>query len=433
MFLALSLSCTQAMEREQEPEHSKIESTNESSVIQDQKKLLYALEDAGNCHFEFSEGHKYFGDKIIKYLEDNNVDSSELKIIKEQYEKYCQEQTLCSTSINWMAIQAAMALTSKEDRSATAHTHPSIAGAIKALTREKVWLSPFDDPKIMEEYLLMNQLEEAQNYAFLMPVIGQGTFSKEDFLECYANKVYLYSVDAKETRVHGGLFKTPIEVLLHDLAHIFTQVGDLDYSRKNTFFVSGWFGGYRARIKRLRAALADEDANFTGEEKKQVNIILFHAIHEIMMSIGERVFENRKRSGANRQSYYPEEGYSEYAVYINGVFKGIDDLLNDCENYITSGDSEFSEENITNRSTPSGRKYSKQFYRDIAWDLINEGFLKKEDVLAEGAKILGTTYKLKPIHDTLLGMITWMRKELKSNGRLYQAILKGELDKKKRK
>lgn len=255
---------------------------------------------------------------------------------------------------------------------------------------------------------------------YLMPYInlqtGESAFSKQDFLKGFAgikkarspisHQIYLYSLSAAKGAVHGGIYQTPIEILLHDWAHFRNLVGGGDERPIQVRFRRGdtlkFYGEVVHDI--LDAAKA---ASFNESETKKVITLLFYALHEVLEPIEDR-YKHYVYGGTGNRSIMAMKNF-----------------LNDCQRHIEDYNSTFSLHHLQKQQKNDLEQYKKlkTFYRDVAWDLINDQFLTKEQVLAPGAKILGITYQIEPLHTVLLEMISWMRQELEEGGRLYNAMM----------
>ncbi|WP_010298766.1 hypothetical protein [Candidatus Odyssella thessalonicensis] len=389
------------------------------SASQDIEKLYEILEEYGD--FSPSPEYKYFGDKILELLQTSpHVDPEETQVIKEQYQSLGEDITLMN--ITWMSIQAAMALTPKEKRNMPAE---DLSGDIPAFIRQlneirgskELWKHSLSEAQ--QESLRLMMLLSLNNYMCLMPYIqnskSQNTFFKEDFLKGFAGRdiygeyyqVFLYSVATGKGAVHGGIYQTPIEIVIHDLAHLRQQVGS---STHRNFKPNSRL--YGELVHQLLCAA--QTANFEKQERKQIITILFYTIHEVLESIEER-FARYTKIEINSKN---EKDLFE--LYL----QRIEDLLKDCERDMQNEESTFSLTHIEKRRLANPARYQilKQFHRDRAYDLIKDGFLTKEQVLIPGKEVLGLSYNLQPVHDVLSEMIHWMRQELQKDGRLYTAL-----------
>ncbi|WP_010298617.1 hypothetical protein [Candidatus Odyssella thessalonicensis] len=367
------------------------------------------------------EKYRVFGDKILKLLDQSpQVDKEEVALIKQQFDLL---EEVYLYDINWMSVQAAMALTPPHKReNPTSDLTGGIPKVIRQLNKivdgKELW--KHDMNKVTEECGEIDNLLNLNEYMYLMPYIdfqtGESAFSKQDFLKGFAgikkdrypisHQIYLYSLSAAKGAVHGGIYQTPIEILLHDWAHFRNLVGGGDESpilvRLRRGETLKFYGEVVQDI--LGAAKA---ASFNESETKKVITLLFYALHEVLEPIEDRA------------KHYVYGGTGNRSI------RAMRNFLNDCQRHIEDYNSTFSLYHLQKQQKNDLEQYKKlkTFYRDVAWDLINDQFLTKEQVLAPGAKVLGTTYQMEPIHTVLLEMITWMRQELEKGGRLYDAMM----------
>lgn len=458
LLLSLSLSTSLCLSA---PE--KFEAQENQTITKSYQEVLEVNDEA-------------IADEIVKLINNTqSLDPKEKDIILDQYEKdklnglYGSE--LSNNRLLWFSIQAAALLTPETKRQRT-FPNDDTARQVNSLFEKDYnnipyWLKSFDEMKIFmdqscfsapEAGILFNGFLKLGRFYKFLPLLENGKFEERDYLKYLKNNIFLVSIDTKSKYgVHGGVFTTPIEILLHDVIHLNPLLLEpeqrvLSYENFLEFNYDNLIRPYAQKWSVVAGFLSDiiEDSDeFNSEEKKKIEILSFIMLHEIQYNIQNTLGDDFLQSDmvesikkialgwkskdllrynlpATSKEYYEKmlnEGKdpNSYKVSVLEILKQKDTPVLSPKFLLISKKeksedfSSYSEDLIEIETT---YEYRTAFLRDTAH------FLRKAGLwIPEGNSTkLGYHYDIKAVHQTLSDIYDWFMGELKENGRIYKIV-----------
>jgi hypothetical protein len=413
-------------------------------------------------------------DEIVKLINNTqSINPNEKDIILEQYEKdklnglYGSE--LSNNRLLWFSIQTAALLTPETKRQRT-FPNDDTARQVNSLFEKDYndipyWLKSFDEMKIFmdqscfsapEAGILFNGFLKLGRFYKFLPLLENGKFEERDYLKYLKNNIFLVSIDTKSKYgVHGGLFTTAIEIILHDIIHLNPLLLEpeqriLSYENFLGFNYDNIIRPYAQKWSVVAGFLSDiiEDSDeFNSEEKKKIEILSFIMLHEIQYNIQNTLGAGFLESDmveaikkialgwksedlllynlpAKPKEYYEKmlnEGKDPNSskVSVLEILRRQDRPLLNPRFLVVSvgkrseGFSSYYEDLITIETT---YEYRTAFLRDTAHFLRKAGLW----IPKGNSTKLGYYYDIKAVHQTLSDIYDWFTGELKENGRIYK-------------
>jgi len=377
-----------------------------------------------NDHHEINEylaKHllKHLGNKLKERESTETPDHyaiyiSEFNILQEQYEKQLEERDVHLRYTLWLSLQVAMSLTDQEKRRCAYDNHLGNIINETLLSQKHSrpnWQNSYD--VLGESTSLSKLIGQIASYGpFPFPLIGQDSFTKEDYIEFYSKEILGYSLKAGDLKLHGQLFSTPIQATLHDLIHLYEHVAPTNSSSFYSVYATA-YPAHQRLAGAVTSLLSSESAVLTPIEKKKLATVVFHGLHEVDTSIVARGGGWRKRDAMLCLLEHCE-------THIKEIFPDSKNSLKDFE--INRNNWHYKNEKpeeVRRKFDSQSYPYLKQFYRDIPFSLIQDGLLTQEDCRKDGEPYLGIHYEVTPIREKFLEMVHWVQEELKEGGRLY--------------
>lgn len=312
--------------------------------------------------------------------------------IEDQYESY-RRFGFTSQHLAWMTIQASVIATLAGD------------GQVTAILAKRHWDALLEEERFIDPWgnSAIKDLECAKNIKLLttfftvIPEVNKGRFSKSAFLKGYARGIYSVSLNTTNALVHGGNYKSPFEILMHDIfGHGMSDFGYVPSAGAgfNYNFTEERMKVYRDHFLSLQKGILYLYALDLSElDRKKVDSVLYYAIHETDGDIwraGEGDSLRVPRSDSSVEMYPLELREIIYRVRDSKKRMNLLGMTPLFAGYAGSGTDSYMRE-----------------HRDVAFDLIQDGFAKREDLVAPGATKLGLTYNLSLALATIFEMAEW--------------------------